>query len=64
MNYDGHERWILDRHSAMAQAAEQRSRLSGWQSQGRMAERVAAQLRRLADRIDGRKPAKVWIYPG
>jgi hypothetical protein len=64
MNYDGHESWILDRHAAMVQAAEERSRLAGWQPQGRMAERVAAQLRRLADRIDGRKPAKVWIYPG
>lgn len=60
----GQERWILERHNAMIQSAEARFRREGWQPQGRMAERVAAGLRRLADRIDGRQPAKFWIYPG
>ena len=57
------ERWLLDRHKAMIECAEERSRLEGWQAQERLAQRVAAQLRRLADRIEGRQPAKFWIYP-
>jgi hypothetical protein len=60
----GQELWILERHNAMIQSAEEHSRREGWQPHGRMAERVAAGLRRLADRIDGRQPAKVWIHPG
>jgi hypothetical protein len=64
MDLYGQERWILERHNAMIQSAEARFRREGWQPQGRMAERVAAGLRRLADRIDGRQPAKFWIYPG
>ena len=64
MDLYGQERLILERHDAMIQAAEEHTRRDGWQPQGRMAEIVAAQLRRLADRIDGRQPAKVWIYPG
>jgi len=58
------ERWLLDRHDAMILAAEERSRLEGWQPQERLAERVAGHLRRLADRIDGRQPARIWIHPG
>lgn len=64
MDLYGQEQWILERHNAMIQSAEARFRREGWQPQGRMAERVAAGLRRLADRIDGRQPAKFWIYPG
>ena len=64
MDFYGQERWILERHQAVIQTAEERSRLDGWQPPGRMAELVAARLRRLADRIDGRQPAKVWIHPG
>ena len=64
MDLYGQERWILGRHNAMIQSAEERLRREGWQPQGRMAEQVAAGLRRLADRIDGRQPAKVLIYPG
>jgi len=64
MDFYVQERWLLDRHDAMIQAAEERSRLEGWQPQERLAERVAGQLRRLADRVDGRQPARIWIHPG
>jgi hypothetical protein len=64
MDQYSHERWLLERHEAMIQGAEERSRLEGWQPRGRLADHVAAQLRRLADRIDGRQPARFWIYPG
>jgi hypothetical protein len=64
MNMYTEEICMLDRQHEIVRAAEERSRLDGWQSRGRMAERVAAQLRRLADRIDGRQPARIWILPG
>ncbi len=64
MDSYSHERWIMERHHAVIRAAEERSRLEGWQSNGRLAERVASRLRRLADRIDGRQPARIWIHPG
>lgn len=64
MDLYSHERWLLDRHEAVIRSAEERSRLEGWQPRGRLAEHVAEQLRRLADRIDGRQPGRVWIYPG
>lgn len=64
MDYYSHERWLLDRHQAVIQGAEERSRLQGWPARERLAERVATQLRRLADRIEGRQPGRVWIFPG
>jgi hypothetical protein len=63
MNMYSEERWLLERHEAMIQRAEEWSRLEGWQSQVRLAERVAGLLRRMADRID-QQPTKVWIHPG
>jgi hypothetical protein len=48
------ERWMLERHRAMVDAAEMQSRLDGWQHEARLAERVAATLRALADRLEGR----------
>jgi len=58
------ERWLLDRHEEMIKGADERSRLDGWQPQERLAERVAAHLRRLADRIEGEQPTKLRIYGG
>ena len=58
------ERWLLDRHEEMIRSAEERSRLDGWQPRERLAERVAARLRRLADRIEGEQPTKLRIYGG
>lgn len=63
MDFYAHERQILDRHEARIQAAEERSRLQGW-DRSSLAEHVATQLRRLADRIEGRQPTRVWIHPG
>lgn len=63
MDMFSQERWLLDRHQAMIESAEERSRLEGWLPEERLAERVATQLRRLADRIDGRQPARISIYP-
>jgi len=48
----------------MIRSAEERSRLDGWQPRERLAERVAARLRRLADRIEGEQPTKLRIYGG
>jgi len=48
------ERWILDRHDEATRGADERSRLDGWPVKERMSHRVAAVLRRLADRLDGR----------
>ena len=58
------ERWLLDRHHEMIRRAEERSRLEGWQPRERLAERIAARLRRLADRIEGEQPTKLRIYSG
>jgi len=58
------ERWLLDRHHEMIRSVEERSRMEGWQPRERLAERVAARLRRLADRIEGEQPTKLRIYPG
>lgn len=58
------ERWLLDRHAEMVRGAEERARLEGWQPRERLAERVAARLRRLADRIEGEQPTKLRIYTG
>jgi len=63
MNMYSEERWLLERHEAMIQRAEEWSRLEGWQSQVRLAERVARLLRRMADRID-QQPTRFWIHPG
>ncbi len=64
MNFYAQERWLLNRHEAMIRNAEERSRLDGWQPRERLAERVAARLRRIADRIDGNQPTKLRIYSG
>lgn len=47
------ERWTLERHHEMERAAEDHMRLLGWRPQDRLAELLALQLRRLADRLDG-----------
>lgn len=48
------ERWVLERHQAMIETAEIRSRLDDRQPDTRLAERVAAKLHALADRLEGR----------
>ena len=58
------ERWILDQHAEAIGGADERSRLEGWPVRERMSHRVAAQLRRLADRLDDRKPARIFVHPG
>jgi len=64
VNIYSQERWLLDRHAEMVRSAEEHSRLEGWQPRERLAERVAARLRRLADRIEGEQPVKLRIYGG
>ncbi|HEV2141334.1 MAG TPA: hypothetical protein VGT01_09080 [Candidatus Dormibacteraeota bacterium] len=64
MDYYSREGLIRERHQAMVRAAEERARLHGWGQQERLSIRVATQLRRLADRIDGRQQPRVWTYPG
>jgi len=64
VNLYSQERWLLDRHAEMVRGAEERSRLEGWQPRERLAKRVAARLRRLADRIEGEQPVKLRIYGG
>ncbi len=64
MNIYSQERWLLDRHDEMIRSAEERSRLEGWLPRARLADRVAARLRRLADRIEGEQPVKLRIYGG
>jgi len=64
VNLYSQERWILDRHAEMVRSAEERSRLEGWEPRVRLAERVAARLRRLADRIEGEQPVKLRIFGG
>jgi hypothetical protein len=58
------ERWIVERHESMAKVAETRSRLDGWRSRERFAERLALELRRLADRIDGGERVMPWLVRG
>jgi hypothetical protein len=58
------ERIVREQHEEMVHRAEELSRLEGYPSGMRLAERVAAQLRRLADKIDGRQPARIWRFPG
>jgi hypothetical protein len=58
------ERWILDGHDEATRGADERSRLEGWPVGERMSHRVAAQLRRLADRLDGKQPARIFLHPG
>jgi hypothetical protein len=48
------ERWTLERHERLARTAEEDSRLRGWALQPRLAGLVAARLRLMADRLDGR----------
>lgn len=61
MDYYSREGLIRERHHAMVRAAEERSRLHGWAPRKRVTTRVAAQLRHLADRIDGRQQHRAWI---
>lgn len=63
MDMYSREREILDRHQEMIRNAEEQAQLAGWEPRERMAVHIAAQLRRLADRIEGRQPTKVWIFP-
>jgi hypothetical protein len=58
------EQSMLNRHQEMIQSAEEHTRLAGWQPRERTAVHIARQLRRLADRIEGRQPTRVWIFPG
>jgi hypothetical protein len=58
------ERSLLGRHQEMIQNAEEQARLAGWQPRERTAVHIARGLRRLADRIEGRQPTRVWIFPG
>lgn len=58
------ERWILDRHDEAIRDAGERSRLDGWPEKERMSHRMAATLRRMADRLDGKQPARIFLHPG
>ncbi len=58
------ERWVLDRHDEATRDADERSRLEGWPVSERMSHRAAAALRRLADRLDGKQPARIFLHPG
>lgn len=58
------EKWLFDQHKAMVREAEELSRLEGWEPGERLSTRIAMQLRRLADRIDGQSGARAWIFPG
>jgi hypothetical protein len=49
------ERWTLERGDEVARAAEESTRLRGWAPQPRLAAVLAAGLRRMADRLDGRE---------
>ncbi len=65
MDYYSRERLMRERHEQMIQRAEELSRLQRYESGDRLAERIATQLRRLADRLDGRQhQPTVWIHPG
>ena len=48
------EHWTLDRHHERVASAEETMRLRAWALQPRVAELLALNLRRLADRLDGR----------
>jgi hypothetical protein len=56
------ERWMLERHREMANAAEARMRERGWRCQARLAELVAGRLRLLADRLD--RPEAFTVVSG
>ena len=58
------ERWILDRHDEATRGADDRSRLEGWPAKDPMSHRMAAALRRVADRLDGKQPARIFLHPG
>jgi hypothetical protein len=64
MDYYSREGLMRERHQEMIQRAEELSRLQLSDPSERLADRIAAQLRRLADRIDGRQQPRVWIHPG
>lgn len=61
------ERWLLERHQTMIENAEVQSRLDGWQPSERFVRRLAAQLHRLADRLEGRSeshmPSPAFQHP-
>ncbi len=56
------DRWILERHEAMIRAAEVRSRLIPAVSRARPSLWLAAHLRRVADRLDGRREQPAASY--
>jgi len=66
MNMYPYERIVREQHEDMIERSEELSRLQGYEPGERLAERIARQLRRLADRIEGRQPnsARIWIHPG
>jgi hypothetical protein len=64
MDFYSQERLMRERHEEIVRGAEERARLEGWEPQERLAARVATQLRRLADRLDGRQKPRIWIHPG
>jgi hypothetical protein len=64
MDYYSREGLMRERHEEMVHRAEDLGRLQQYESGERFADRIAAQLRRLADRIDGRQQPRVWIHPG
>jgi hypothetical protein len=48
------ERLTMQRHQEMVRTAERAARMSGYRPQERLAGRLAAHLRLLADRLEGR----------
>ncbi len=48
------ERWVLESHAAMIRTAEARARLTATRQPEPVSSWLAVQLRRLADRLDGR----------
>jgi len=48
------EHWTLERHHERVASADETVRLSAWALQPRVAELLALNLRRLADKLDGR----------
>jgi hypothetical protein len=52
------------RHADEIQRAEERAQLAGWPARQYVADRVAMRLRRLADRIDGRRAARFETHQG
>lgn len=64
MEMYSHEIQMRVRNQEIIRAAEAGARLEGWQPPDGFAERLAMSLRRLADRLDGRQPTRISIFPG